>query len=249
MPSTSPPMFSAVQKRSLADAVFEQLSERIFQGVLESGRELPAERILAEQLGINRGAVREGLKRLQQAGLVAVRHGGATQVLDWRTSAGLEVLPRLLVDGRGQINVQAVQGIMALRSTLAPAVAAAAARKGGVKLADELDARLKSLGEAADAAQRQVQALAYWSSLVAASANIAYQLAFNSMDRTYRQIWHLLTQVMDVEFRDTANLTALSRAVRVRDAAAAASHAAAHVALGEAALNKLLNTLNRNRST
>lgn len=244
------PLFSAVNKQSLADAVYAQLSERILRGSLPAGEELPAERFLAEQLGVNRGAVREGLKRLQQAGLIAVRHGGATQVLDWRTSAGLEVLPQLLMEAGGQVNAAAVRGVLALRSTLAPAIAAAAARTGTLRLADELDARVQAIRVAKDAGQRQVQALAYWAQLVTASQNIAFQLAFNTQERTYRQIWTLLTQVMDVEFRDTANLTALAQAIRKQDAKTAAAHAAAHVALGETALLAVLDAIkpSRNRS-
>ena len=41
--------------------------------------------------------MREALQRLSQAGLVEVRHGGSTTVRDFRTSAGLDLLPRLLV--------------------------------------------------------------------------------------------------------------------------------------------------------
>ncbi|MGB1580837.1 MAG: FadR/GntR family transcriptional regulator [Nevskiales bacterium] len=69
-------MFEAVAKQSLSEAVFDQLRSRIIRGDLSAGDELPSERILCDMLGVNRGAVREGIKRLQQAGLVQVRHGG-----------------------------------------------------------------------------------------------------------------------------------------------------------------------------
>lgn len=240
--------FVAVPRQSLADAVFAQLSERILHGGLAAGQELPAERFLAEQLGINRGAVREGLKRLQQAGLVAVRHGGATQVLDWRSHAGLEVLPQLLVDAGGRVSAEAVRGIMALRSTLAPAVAAEAARHRDPKLAERLEARVQALRAAPDASGRQVHAMAFWSAVVAASGNLAYQLAFNSLERTYRPIWNLLTQVMDVEFRDIDTLAALASAIRAGDADEASARARAHVALGEAAIAAVLKPKKRSRS-
>ena len=57
---------------------------------------MPSERTLAEELGVNRHAVREALKRLQQAGLIRIAQGGATRVLDWRQSGGLEVLLDLM---------------------------------------------------------------------------------------------------------------------------------------------------------
>ena len=75
--------FKPVKKKSLATAVFEQLRDRILQGKLKPGENLPSERILVERLQVNRGAVREGLKRLEQAGLVSITQGGATSVLDF----------------------------------------------------------------------------------------------------------------------------------------------------------------------
>ena len=73
-------MFRAVSKQSLSDAVFDQLRERIMREDLKVGDELPPERLLCELLDVNRGSVREAIKRLQQAGLVQVRQGGPTTV-------------------------------------------------------------------------------------------------------------------------------------------------------------------------
>ena len=56
-----------VERRSLSDAVFDQLSGEILAGSLAPGDALPSERRLCELLQVNRGAVREGLKRLRQA--------------------------------------------------------------------------------------------------------------------------------------------------------------------------------------
>lgn len=241
-------MYQPLNKASLADAVFKQLSERILSGRLRDGDRLPAERILAEQLGVNRGAVREGLKRLQQAALIEIRHGGATQVRDWRQQAGLELLPQLLLDDDGQINPEAARGIMQLRSALAPAVAAAAALQGSAALADELQACWTDLETAAHAADRQQAALEFWSVLVAGCGNIAFQLAFNSMRQTYGRIQDLLSQVLDVEFRDTASLAGIIQAIREQDPATAREHAASHVSTGEAAIEQLLRALPTNRS-
>ena len=132
-------MFQTVEKRSLSEAVYAQLRDRILSDELSAGEELPSERVLTELLGVNRGAVREALKRLQQARLIAVRHGGATQVLDWRREAGLEMLPSLLVSASGQINTEVARGILSLRQSLAPTIAAAAAQQAQTALADGLD--------------------------------------------------------------------------------------------------------------
>ena len=90
-------MLKPVRKQSVTDAVFEQLRDQIVSGELSPGSALPAERVLCEALGVNRGSVREALRRLQQSRLVSVRHGGTSQVLDYRDSAGLDLLAELIV--------------------------------------------------------------------------------------------------------------------------------------------------------
>ena len=85
-------MFEQVKKQSLSNAVFEQLRDRIVRGEMEVGTSF-AERVLAEKLGVNRSAVREGLKRLEQAGLVAIQQGGKTKVLNFKKTGGLNYWP------------------------------------------------------------------------------------------------------------------------------------------------------------
>ena len=97
-------MFEQVKKQSLSNAVFEQLRDRIVRGDMEVGDPLPAERILAEKLGVNRSAVREGLKRLEQAGLVAISQGGKTKVLNFKKTGGLELLAAMMLKEGGLIN-------------------------------------------------------------------------------------------------------------------------------------------------
>ncbi|MBZ0253541.1 MAG: GntR family transcriptional regulator, partial [Candidatus Methylomirabilis sp.] len=58
------PMLQAIERKSLSDAVFEQLRARIVAGALAAGETLPSERALCETLQVNRGALREALKRL-----------------------------------------------------------------------------------------------------------------------------------------------------------------------------------------
>lgn len=237
-------MFQTVEKRSLSEAVYAQLRDRILSDELSAGEELPSERVLTELLGVNRGAVREALKRLQQARLIAVRHGGATQVLDWRREAGLEMLPSLLVNASGQINTEVARGILSLRQSLAPTIAAAAAQQAQTALADGLDGLLERMQAAAgDDARLQVLALDYWREVIDGSGNIAYRLAFNSLEATYAAIRPLLTAVMREEFRDIAGLKALAQAIRQGDSQAAHDHAAAHVALGGQAIERLLQQL------
>src|ERR1051325_9966253 len=175
--------FNAVPRLPLAESVYRQMRDKIVRRELKPGDALPSERELAELLAANRGAVREGIKRLQQAGLIAVRHGGNHVVLDFHSEGGLELLPSLLVDASRNVNPSVAKSVMAMRSSIAPDIAANAAEKGGAKTADQLDAVLERMRNAGDdVGALQQLALEFWGVLVNAGGNIAYRLAFNTMN-------------------------------------------------------------------
>jgi GntR family transcriptional regulator, transcriptional repressor for pyruvate dehydrogenase complex len=239
---SNPAPFRPVARRSLSESVYIQLRDRIVRRELDAGSALPSERELSEQLGVNRGAVREAIKRLQQAELIAVRQGGNHVVLDYLEDGGLELLPSLLLDKRGRVSPGAVRSVMAMRSALAPDIAAAAAERGGAALAKDLQARLALMREAdGDLPALQQHCFEFWRALVLACGNVAFRLAFNSMNKTYRQVWELMTRVMEAEFRDHAGLTRLARAVESGDAEGARAAGRRHVEIGRRALERALD--------
>src|SRR5205823_393472 len=67
----------------------------IVGGGYAPGATIPSERELSEVFGVNRHVIREAVKRLEQVGLVKVAQGGRTKVLDFRQSAGLDLLALL----------------------------------------------------------------------------------------------------------------------------------------------------------
>ncbi|MEU1709213.1 winged helix-turn-helix domain-containing protein, partial [Streptomyces sp. NPDC005706] len=81
----------SIRREAVSDQLFAVLRDRILDGEQAPGSALMAERELAAEFGVNRHAVREAVKRLQQARLVRVSHGGRTLVQDWRRSAGLDL--------------------------------------------------------------------------------------------------------------------------------------------------------------
>jgi DNA-binding FadR family transcriptional regulator len=237
---SSTPALSPVARRSLSDAVFRELCDRIVGGDFAPGAPLPAERALCEAFGVNRGALREALKRLDQVRLVAVRHGGATVVRDWREDAGLDLLPELLANGAGTVDPDVVRGVMEMRSALAPEVARQAALRGSSGLAPALERRLAELRAGATAGERQRAALAFWGELVRDCGNLAYRLAFNSLREAYERFMDPLAEVMRDEFADVGRYEALAAAVAARDGEAARHEARALVGLGEARVAAVL---------
>ncbi len=60
--------------------IAEQILERIKSGEYPSGSKLPAERIIAEQMGVSRHSVREAISALQIAGILESRPGDGTYI-------------------------------------------------------------------------------------------------------------------------------------------------------------------------
>jgi len=68
----------SIEKITVAPAykvVSQAIERQIMQGIIKAGDVLPSETALAEQLGVNRSTVREGIRLLEQNGLVR-RQGG-----------------------------------------------------------------------------------------------------------------------------------------------------------------------------
>jgi GntR family transcriptional repressor for pyruvate dehydrogenase complex len=168
----------------VSERVHAALRADILEGRLEPGAAVPSERALAERLRVNRHAVREALKRLEQAGLVQISQGGATRVLDWRQTGGLEVMLDLL-GGRSseQPPLELARSVLEMRAS----IGVDAARRCALRGDREARARVGLIaGEAADAVGVDGAAVderyeALWRAIVAGSGNVAYQLALNSL--------------------------------------------------------------------
>ena len=156
----------------LPDAVYAALSEHILRGRLLPGEALPSERILAEEYRVNRHVIREAMKRLQQAGLVRVSHGGATRVLDWRATGGLDLLTRL--DGP-----ELVRSALEMRLCIGTDAARRCADRAPAPLVEQMrdlvGAETVGDEDAADAYEH------LWGLIVTGADNLAYQLALNSL--------------------------------------------------------------------
>src|SRR5262245_26799715 len=70
---------SALRERH-SDRIAAGLRQAILRGRYRPGQRLPAERELASRLAVNRGSVREALKKLEQLGLVEIRRGDGALV-------------------------------------------------------------------------------------------------------------------------------------------------------------------------
>ena len=187
-----------VPRRLLPDEVFDQILGEVVDGDLAAGASLPSERRLAEVLGVSRPAVREALQRMAQARLVEVRHGGATTVREFRRSAGLDLLPRLLLRD-GELDPAVARSILEARIAFAPEVAALAAERGDEAVHDALTQAVAVLADAGDPVARQHAALAFWDHVVDGADSVVFRLMFNSLRAAYEPALEALAVLMDAE--------------------------------------------------
>ena len=68
-------MFQAAKQTKVFQDVVEQIQEAIFDGRLDTGQTLPAERELKAMFNISRGTLREALRVLEQKGLIEIKLG------------------------------------------------------------------------------------------------------------------------------------------------------------------------------
>ncbi|HWA66920.1 MAG TPA: GntR family transcriptional regulator, partial [Mycobacteriales bacterium] len=208
-------VFAPVARASVSDDVYRQLRDAIVGGAVEGGSPLAGERALAEQFGVNRHAVREAIRRLEQAKLVEVSHGGATRVLDWRTSAGLELLAELGASG-DVTPAELIRSVVEMRLAVGVDAARLAARRISKPAADELLRHVSDLQERDPAPEVGELAVAYdalWRLIVAASGNIAYQLADNSLVEALQRMPELALALSEPEITDLATQRELVAAI------------------------------------
>ena len=113
--------FKPVERGHAADVIFEQLAAAILTGELAPGAPLPPERVLGEQFGVSRIVLRQAVHRLAHVGLVRVRQGGATLVLDPGEAGDIRLIglyyqldpggERARVIRRDAIEKQSLQGL------------------------------------------------------------------------------------------------------------------------------------------
>lgn len=210
---------------SASQRVHVSLRAEILDGALGPGDSLPSERGLAERFEVNRHAVREALKRLEQAGLVQITHGGSTRVLDWRDAAGLEVLLDLAGDSTDPPR-EIIRSVVEMRASIgvdAARLCATRADGEGRNRVTELAERAAPLVET-DRERLDPVYADLWQAVVAGSGNIAYRLALNSLLKAM----HAFDGVAEALLPEDGELVlALGEAIGERDADRAAEAARA----------------------
>jgi DNA-binding FadR family transcriptional regulator len=188
-------MTAASARTPVAGRVFRRLVEDVLSGRYEPGEKLPTQRTLAAELGVNMAPVREAVKRLEQLGLVEVRHGDAMRVTDWRASGGLDVIAHVLFAAGGLERETLAHLMEARRLMLAESARLAAERRDDAQ-AGRISALAERIAEAPDAQTAQALDFAFFAELVDAARNVVLVLVMNSIRRIYFERAELFAAVV-----------------------------------------------------
>jgi DNA-binding FadR family transcriptional regulator len=118
-------MQTPVRGERLYEDIVRQIEDRVMSGDLRPGDRLPTERELAQQFGVSRTAVRDAARSLAQKGLLEMRPGRGTFIVDQMTQSMRETLD-LVMRHRP---ASGVQELLEVRELLEPEIAALAAQR------------------------------------------------------------------------------------------------------------------------
>ncbi len=118
-------MYKIVRTSRLYEQIVQQIEESVLNGTLKPGDQLPAERDLAQRLGVSRTAVREAVKTLREKGLVEAYSGRGTFITNATSQAARQSFDLMVKIGQQESSPHLVE----LRLILEPAIAALAAER------------------------------------------------------------------------------------------------------------------------
>jgi GntR family transcriptional regulator, transcriptional repressor for pyruvate dehydrogenase complex len=202
---------------TISSRIHAQLRGDILGGRYAAGEALPSERRLSEDLHSNRHAVREALKRLQQAGLVSISQGGATRVRDWRRHGGLDLLLDVAREGDAPEALGVPRAAMEMRACIGADAARRCAERASDEARAQLRARAEQLAAVEDPDARNAHYEVLWDLIVDGADNIAYRLALTTLVARQR-VADVSPAAVGGELADTGAIRALVDAIAGGDA-------------------------------
>ncbi|NPV55140.1 MAG: fatty acid metabolism transcriptional regulator FadR [Anaerolineae bacterium] len=164
-----------------SEIVEERITRSILKGEFPANANLPAERQLAEMLGITRPTLREALQRLSRDGWVEIRQGKPTRVCDLWRDGNLQILGAIAKDVE-DLPQDFIPNLLQIRVLLAPAYTRQALESAPSQVADFMAAYL-DLPDDAEIFSRRDWALHH--QLTVLSGNPIYTLILNGFKDMY----------------------------------------------------------------
>jgi len=214
--------FQKVQPEKRAASVVRQIEQLILRGILSPGERLPAERELAERLGVSRPSLRDAIADLQQRGLLATRAGSGVFIADVIGSAFSPALIQLFASHH-----EAVFDYLSFRRDMEGLAAERAARLGSdtdLKVIDTVFKKMEAASLTPDTALEADLDTEFHLSIIEASHNVIMLHMMRSMYDLLRNGVLFNRQVIYQQSNKRTALLdqhrAINDALQARDAAA-----------------------------
>lgn len=177
-------MYQAVHAGRLYEQIVAQIEQRILDGEIKVGDQLPPERELAEQFGVSRTAVREAVKALREKGLVQVQPGRGTFITDGTSRAMRHSLGLMAKFG----GVESSRNLVEVREILEPEIAALAASRANDEQIAALHRAVETMDTALTDAETFIEAdLDFHLALADATQNFLVPTLIDSIIELLRQ--------------------------------------------------------------
>ncbi|WP_373142565.1 FadR/GntR family transcriptional regulator [Mycobacterium marinum] len=206
-------------RQRVDEQIATSIADAILDGVFPPGSALPPERELAEQLGVNRTSLRQGLARLQQMGLIETRQGSGNVVRDPQSLTHPAVVEALV----RRLGPDFLVEVLEIRAALGPLIGRLAAERNSSEDAEALRAALAAVADADTAPARQGADLAYFRVLIHGTRNRALGLLYRWVEQAFGGREHELTGAYEDADPVIADLTAINDAVLAGDPETAAA--------------------------
>jgi GntR family transcriptional regulator, transcriptional repressor for pyruvate dehydrogenase complex len=233
--ATTKPEFEAIRRNKVYEEVARQI-ERLILKKLRPGDKLPAERELAEMLGVSRSSIRDAIRSLELVGLVEPRQGVGTVVREISPDTLVNPLSNVLVHKR-----QLVSELLDFRKMLEPPLAARAATH----------ASAEELAEMEETLRRQEEKLQWGELAIEEDSEFHYGIAMASENSVVLKVLDVLMDLLratrerslQVEGRPQKSIAGhrkILAAIKRHDALAAEAAMRRHIEdIEEMVLNKL----------
>ncbi|WP_425091704.1 FCD domain-containing protein [Tropicimonas sp. S265A] len=231
--------FQRIQSEKLSHAVVRQIEKLILRGILRPGERLPAERELADKLGVSRPSLREALADLQDRGLLETRAGAGVFVAEVLGSAFSDALITLFAT-----HDEAVSDYLAFRRDLESMAADRAARLGSetdLKVVDTVFRKMEAAHAKRNPAEEAKLDAEFHLSIIEASHNIIMLHMMRSMFQLLQEGVFYNRQIMFKQRATRDELLnqhrAINDALQARDPEAARKAVERHLDFVEGSLS------------
>ncbi len=228
-------LLKPIKTDSLKEVFIARFEELILSGKFAIGQKLPSERELAQQLGVSRPVVHEGLVDLQTKGLVSMKPRVGTVVNDYRSDGSLAILGSLIDYHQGHFEPKLLESLLAMRRLIEIETARLAAlhrTKEHLIALEGIIAQERTLNHDDIDILTELD-YAFHHQIAMASANMVYPLFLNSFKEVYVNLSHQFFTVPQVAPVVKDSHERIAQAIADKDAQAASTIMAKILTHGE----------------